>query len=301
MEKFAVASQKGGPGKTTTTVNLAAGLALTGARVLVVDIEPQAQAGAALGVRLGKADLSNSLGYKLQAAAQGVPTSVKDILIDRSELLSKWKGAGQLFLLASEQGTMVTAQHILHAAGRDRVGALRELLEEVEDLFDYAVFDTPPAVEALNGVALAASDYALTLCLPKHATVEGAVAMRSTIRHVKDRTNGAANPKYLGAILNMSKPPTEWSQEEMEVRDLMLDTGLLPFVTDIREDTRISRSYSSGVPAVLGFARHACGKRYAAFLQEFLDRLDAPEDEWAIAPSVEEVLNGLAAKESSRA
>ncbi len=299
MEKIAVASQKGGPGKTTTTVNLAAGLALTGARVLVSDIEPQAQAGQALGVRLGKTDLEKSLGLKLQMAGQGVPTSVRDILIDRSELLAKWKGAGQLFLLASEQHTMANAQHILHAAGKERVHALRELLEEIDDLFDYAVFDTPPAVEALNGVALAASDYALTLCLPKHATVEGAVAMRSTIRHVKDRTGGKADPKYLGAVLNMSKPPTEWSQEEMEVRDLMLDTGLLPFATDIREDTRISRSYASGVPAVLGFARHAPGKRYARFLQEFLDRLDTSESEWTLAPSVEEVLNGQV-KENAR-
>jgi chromosome partitioning protein len=299
VDKIAVASQKGGPGKTTTTVNLAAGLALTGARVLVVDVEPQAQAGQALGVRLGKGDLNLSLGLKLQMAAQGVATSVQDILIDRSELLAKWKGAGQLFLLASEQHTMVNAQHILHAAGKERVGALRELLVELEDKFDYAVFDTPPAVEALNGVALAGSDFALTLCLPKHATVEGAVAMRSTIRHVKDRTGGTADPKYLGAVLNMSKPATEWSQEEMEVRDLMLDTGLLPFVTDIRDDTRVSRSYSSGVPAVLGFARHAPGKRYAKFLQEVLDRMDTPEAEWQVAPSVEEALNEQA-KEKAR-
>jgi chromosome partitioning protein len=291
MEKIAVASQKGGPGKTTTSVNLAAGLALTGARVLVVDIEPQAQAGQALGVRLGKPDLAKSLGLKLQAAAQDLPATLTDIIIDRSELLGKWESDGQLALIAAEQRTMVNAQHMLHTAGRERVTVLRELLEELDDMFDYAVFDTPPAVEALNGVALAASDYALTLCLPKHATVEGAVAMRSTIRHVKDRTSGRADPKYLGAVLNMAHPRSEWTQEEIEVRNLMVDTGLLPFVTDIREDARVSRSYAAGVPAVLGFARHAPGKRYAEFLQELLDRMDTPEEEWAIAPSADEVLN----------
>ncbi|MGW1991318.1 ParA family protein [Embleya sp. NPDC001921] len=298
MEKIAVASQKGGPGKTTSTVNLAAGLALSGASVLVVDIEPQAQAGQALGVRLGRPDLAKSLGLKLQAAAQDLPTTLSDIIIDRSSLLEKWNGSGSLSLLASEQNTMVNAQHMLHAAGKERVGVLRDLLDELDDQFDYAVFDTPPAVEALNGVALAAADYALTLCLPLHATVEGAVAMRSTIRHVKDRTSGKSDPKYLGAVLNMSSPPREWSTEEVEVRDLMVDTGLLPFTTDIRRDSRVSRSYVTGVPAVLGFARHAPGRRYAELLQEMLDRMDTSEDEWTIAPRGTDVVSTLG-KESA--
>ncbi|MET8605747.1 ParA family protein [Streptomyces rubiginosohelvolus] len=304
MEKIAVASQKGGPGKTTTTVNLAAGLALTGARVLVVDIEPQAQAGIALGVRLAGDTIANSLGLRLQQAAQGVPATVRDIVQDCSSLLEHRTGGGKLCLLASEQATMANAQHILHAAGIEKVGVLRSLLEELDDDFDYAVFDTPPAVQALNGVALAASDYALTLCLPRHATVEGAVTMRSTIRHVKERTNGLADPKYLGAVLNMSSPQREWSLEEIEVRNLLVDTNLAPFVTDIRQDTRISRSYSAGMPAVLGFARHAPGKQYARFLQETLDRMDTPQDEWTIAPSADEMIaaaaEAKAAKETAR-
>ncbi|GLF98231.1 ParA family protein [Streptomyces yaizuensis] len=305
MEKIAVASQKGGPGKTTTTVNLAAGLALTGARVLVVDIEPQAQAGIALGVRLAGPEVAKSLGLRLQQAAQGVPSTVSDIVIDCSHLLEHRAGQGKLCLLASEQATMANAQHILHAAGIEKIGVLRTLLHELDDQFDYAVFDTPPAVQALNGVALAASDYALTLCLPKHATVEGAVTMRSTIRHVKERTNGLADPKYLGVVLNMSSPQREWTLEEIEVRNLMVDTHLAPFVTDIRQDTRISRSYATGMPAVLGFARHAPGKQYAKFLQETLDRMDLPPEEWTIAPSADEVIaaavEAKAAKEKVRA
>ncbi|WP_086809987.1 MULTISPECIES: ParA family protein [Streptomyces] len=291
MDKIAVASQKGGPGKTTTTVNLAAGLALAGYRVLVADIEPQAQAGVALGVRLKGEDVAKSLGFKLQAAAQGVPTSLRDIIIDRSSLLEHRKSQGVLHLLASEQATMVNAQHILHAAGMERVHILRTLLDELDDEYDFAVFDTPPAVQSLNGVALAASDFALTLCMPKEATVEGAVTMRATIRHVKDRTRGLADPVYLGALLNMAHPMSEWKTEEIDVRNQMVDANLLPFVTDIREDGRISASYAKGMPAVLGFARALPGKRYAKFLQEVLDRMDSPEEDWVIAPSADDLLD----------
>ncbi|MER5549624.1 ParA family protein [Streptomyces sp. NPDC002589] len=289
MQRIAIVSQKGGPGKTTTAVNLAAGLALGGADVLVVDVEPQAQAGTALGTRLDQSTLNLSLGLKLQLAAQGMPATLEDIVIDRTEILAKWPNHGRLALLASEQRTMVNAQHILHAAGKERTHVLNDLLDTLDEDFDYAILDTPPAVEALNAVALAASDYALTLCLPKHATVEGAVAMRATIKHLPGQ--GQTKPKYLGAVLNMSKPVSEWKEEEIEVRDLMVDAGLLPFVTDIREDTRISRSYDAGVPSVVGFARHACGKRYAELLREVLLRMEAPESEWQIAPSASEVLD----------
>ncbi|WP_425824649.1 ParA family protein [Streptomyces fractus] len=291
MEKTAVVSQKGGPGKTTTSVNLAAGMALAGYRVVVLDIEPQAQAGAALGVRLAQNTINMSLGLKLQQAAQGVPTSLRDIIIDRSDLLSQRKSNGVLHLLASEQATMANAQHILHAAGVEKAHVLRGMLEELEDDYDFAVFDTPPAVQSLNGVALAAADYAITLCAPKGATIEGAVAMRSTVQHVKTRTNGQADPKYLGALLNMAHPLSEWNNEEIDVRNQMVDTGLQPFVTEIREDGRISGSYQKGVPAVIGYARAACGKRYARFLEEVIARMDAPEAEWPIALSADEQLD----------
>ncbi|MGW1976666.1 ParA family protein [Streptomyces sp. NPDC001889] len=295
MEKIAVASQKGGPGKTTTTVNLAAGLALAGFRVLVGDIEPQAQAGIALGVRLKGESIAKSLALPLQQAAQGVPATLRNIIIDRTELLQARKATGTLHLLASEQATMSNAQHILHAAGVEKAHVLRELLDELDDDYDFAVFDTPPAVQSLNGVALAASDYALTLCNPRLATVEGAVTMRSTIRHVKDRTRGKADPKYLGVVLNMAKPMGEWTTEEIDVRNQMVDANLLPFVTEIREDSRISSSYSKGRPSVLGYARTAPGKRYAQFLTEVLDRMDAPEEEWKIAPSADEALDAAEA------
>ncbi|RII06910.1 Sporulation initiation inhibitor protein Soj [Streptomyces sp. YIM 130001] len=292
MIRLAVVSQKGGPGKTTTAVNLGTGLAMAGNDVVIVDVEPQAQAGAAVGVRLDPvSDKHLSLGLKLQMAAQGLKTSVDDILLDRSEILAKWKNHGRLEVLAAEQETMVTAQHILHSQGKGRMGALDDLLESIDDQFDYAIIDTPPAVQALNAAALAAADYAVTLSWPKHQTLEGAVAMRATIGRM--HADGGEGPKFLGTVLNMAHPVGDWTTEEIEVRDMLVDAGLSPFVTEIRENSRISRSYDSGVPSVAGFARHDCGKRYANLLKEVLVRMDAPESEWEIAPSASEVLDAM--------
>ncbi|TGA99690.1 ParA family protein [Streptomyces sp. MZ04] len=292
MDRIAVVSQKGGPGKTTTAVNLGAGLSMAGHDVVIVDVEPQAQAGAAVGARIDPDTNKHlSLGLKLQTAAQGIRTSVADILIDRSEILAKWKDHGRLAVLAAEQETMVTAQHILHAQGKGRMGALSDLLESIDDQFDYAIIDTPPAVQALNATALAAADYAITLSWPKHQTLEGAVAMRATIGRMN--ADGGGGPKFLGTVLNMAHPVGDWTTEEIEVRDMLVDTGLLPFSAEIRENGRISRSYDSGVPSVVGFARHDCGKRYASLLQEVLHRMDTPEAEWEIAPTASEILEAM--------
>jgi chromosome partitioning protein len=296
MEKIAVASQKGGPGKTTTAVNVAAGLALAGHDVLLLDIEPQAQASKACGVSLlSEQERAMSLAVPLLNAVQGLPASLKGSIIDRSELLTQRRSKGRLHLLASEQGTMATTQQIIQSADRSKIGVLRRLLAELEDEYDFAVFDTPPAVQALNMVALVAADYAVTLCNPREATIEGAVTMRATVRQAQG-LSGMPEPRYLGAILNMANPIHKWTNEEIDVRNAMVDTGLLPFVTEIRTDGRISGSYGKGVPAAIGYARTDAGKRYAALIAEMFTRIDSfedsdtPEATWKIAASADDML-----------
>lgn len=296
MRVLAIASQKGGVGKTATTVNLAAGLALMGSRVVVVDLDPQAQASKALGIRLEGPTIQKSLGLALQGAVQSVPTDLHSYVIDRSEILTKWGAEGTLMLLASEDATMSNAQHLLHTAGPDKATLLRGLLAQLADDFDFAVIDTPPSVGALPAQALAASDYAIGLCSHEYQTLEGAVAMKATLRYVTQRTGGTADPLYLGAVLNKCNPMSKWKRQEIEVRNGMVEAGLLPLVSEIRADDRISGSYAAAAPAVIQFGNHEPGKRYAALLQELFVRMDTPEEEWEIALTADAQLDALDAR-----
>ncbi|MFF7415468.1 ParA family protein [Streptomyces lydicus] len=281
MQILAVANQKGGVGKTSTTVNLGAGLALMGQRVLVVDLDPQAQAGTALGVNLsGEDQLARSLGWTLQARMQNMRINLTDIMFDRNELLEEWDSGGTLHLLACEESTMTAAQDLIHKKGYQATPVLRRMLLEVQEHFDFVVIDTPPSVSSLAATALAAADHVLTVCVPEYATLKGAVAVRGTVGYVKDRTSGECDPQYLGAVLNRSSAPSQMKSQEVSIRNGVIEAKLLPFVTDIRKDDRISNSYAYGEPAVLRFANHSPGKQYASLMNEVLTRIEQPAEKW---------------------
>lgn len=281
MKVIAVATQKGGVGKTSTTVNLGAGLALSGARVLVVDLDPQAQAGTALGVNLaGEDQLARSLGWILQARLQGMRMDLSAVWFDRTEFLAEYEDAGTLHLLACEESTMTSAQDLIHKKGYQSTPILRRMLLEVADRFDFVVIDTPPAVSSLSATALAAADHVLTVCIPEYPALKGAAATRGTVRYVKDRTGGECDPQYLGAVLNRSNPPSKWKGQEINIRNGMLDAELHPFATDIRTDNRISDSFAYGVPAVIRYASHAPGKQYGELMAQILTRMQQPVEKW---------------------
>ncbi|MEU9254446.1 ParA family protein [Streptomyces sp. NPDC048270] len=288
VKVFAVATQKGGVGKTSTTVNLGSALALFGARVLIVDLDPQAQAGTALGVNLAGANqLARSLGWAIQARLQGMHMDIPSIWFDRTELFEIFDGAGTLHLLACEESTMTAAQDLIHKKGYQSTPVLRRMLLELKEHFDYVLIDTPPAVSSLSATALAAADYVVTVCVPEYPALKGAAATRGTVAYVKERTNDECDPKYLGAVLNRSNPPSKWKAQEINIRNGMLHNGLAPFVTDVRTDNRISDSFAHGVPAAVRSASHAPGKMYGELAQQILARTDQPQEKWELPSMID--------------
>ncbi|MFK0047949.1 ParA family protein [Streptomyces sp. NPDC090741] len=288
MIVFAVATQKGGVGKTSTTVNIGAALALFGARVLIVDLDPQAQAGTALGVNLaGQDQLPRSFGWALQARLQGMHMDTSSIWFDRTELTHIFEGTGTLHLLACEESTMTAAQDLIHKKGYQSTPVLRRMLLELSDHFDYVVIDTPPAVSSLSATALAAADFVITVSVPEYPALKGAAATRGTVDYVKDRTGGECDPKYLGAVLNRSNPPSKWKSQEVNIRNGMLGAGLAPFITDVRTDNRISDSFAHGVPAAIRYASHAPGKMYGELANQILLRTQQPPEKWELPELIE--------------
>nr|WP_181411594.1 ParA family protein [Streptomyces sp. FR1] len=283
---LAIATQKGGVGKTSTAVNLGCRLAMDGANVLIVDLEPQAQAGSALGVNLvSEDDIRRSLGLALtdSLTKAGSRESLSKIAFDRDELVSEYEG-GRLAVLASEESTMTAAQNAFVTRPYSDTPILRRrLLHEFAGEFDYILIDTPPAVSSLNAVGLAAADAVISLVNPEYPTIKGAMILKEAVQAVENLTAGECKPRFLGAFMNRSNPESAWTVEDLNILEMMITGGLYPYVTDIRRDRRISRAYFDGRPAVLQHPNQSCGKQYTDLLQEVLDRMDTPEAAWPIA------------------
>ncbi|MFD9063639.1 ParA family protein [Kitasatospora purpeofusca] len=286
---FAIASQKGGIGKTVSTVNIATRLAMAGFDVAIIDLDPQAQAGEAIGIELKGERIFRSLGLTFQHKLQNLPVkALTDIWFDQSHLLQEFEEAGRLYLLASEESTMTQAQNALITQPYSTTPILRRMiLSDLRGLVDFVLIDTPPSMSSLNAIAYAAADFVITVLNPQRQTVKGALVIKPTVEKVRELTQGECAPEFLGVLLNDSNPESKWTTQDVFVINGMVKAGLMPFVTDIRTDVRISDCFGPAGPVVVQFPNHAPGKRYTQLVEEILHRIDHPQDEWAIADAAE--------------
>lgn len=245
MKTICILNNKGGVGKTTTTLSLGGGLSLRGKRILLIDLDPQMNLSQSLGVVDSEKTIYTALTGKYR--------------------LSPVKVDENLFIIPSSKDL-----RFFESEFSNRIGGqvrLRKILSEVED-FDYCFIDCPPSLELLSINAMTASQEIIVPLTPEFYSIQGIISMTETIKEVQENLN--ENLKLSGIIITL------FNKQKIVHRDfaeaIQLSFGEVVYPTRIRTSVSIEESPAMGKDVFRYSPESNGAKDYSEIIDEFLRR-----------------------------
>lgn len=248
---IAIVNQKGGVGKTTTSINLAAGLAAKDLRVLLIDMDPQGNASTGLGIP--RAQRENTI-YNVLTEGLPVDEAIKPTEVEN------------LFVLPSHVDLSAAEMEIGHTEGRTRL--LRDAIEAAKSKFDYVMIDCPPSLNLLTINALSAARSVIVPLQCEFFALEGLSQLLQTVEMAKASINPAL--AIDGVMLTMFDRRNRLSAQVAE--DVRKHLGRAVFQTIIPRNVRIAESPSFGQPVITYAPNSKGAKAYLDLADELIKK-----------------------------
>jgi chromosome partitioning protein len=251
---IAIANQKGGVGKTTTSINLSACLAELGKKVLVIDLDPQGNTTSGLGI--DKDELDNTV-YELMLDECSIKESIVSV-----------EGLEHLKVIPSNVNLAGAEIELLGINDKEYI--LKNAVDYIADDFDYIMIDCPPSLNMLTVNAMTTADSVLVPIQCEYYALEVISQLMHTIELVQERLNDKL--KINGVVFTMYDGRTNLSNDVVDTVKSNLDTTI--YQTIIPRNVRLAEAPSHGLPINLYDSRSAGAESYRNLAKEIIDRKD---------------------------
>jgi len=254
---IALANQKGGVGKTTTTINLAASLATLEKKVLVVDADPQANASSGLGINIKQVDCSI---YECLIDNADVKEAIHDTEIDTLKVIPS-----HINLVGAEI-------EMLNMPNREKI--MRNVLAPLKDDFDYILIDCSPSLGLITVNSLTAANSVIIPVQAEYFALEGISKLLNTIKIIKSRLNPTLEIE--GFLLTMYDSRLRQANQIFD--EVKRHFQELVFNTVIQRNVKLSEAPSYGLPAILYDADSNGAKNHMALAKELISRNEGKKE-----------------------